>query len=460
MANHSPVDLVLSELHWKRLEAHLFQKDADEHGAVIAAGMSTLDGSIRLLAHDVFLAVDGVDYVEGDRGYRMLTADFVRDRALHCRDERLCYLAVHNHFGRDAVEFSTTDVRSHERGYPALRDILRGPIVGALVFAKNAVAGDLWFADHRRPLRSAIVHGANTYRMYPRASASFAKSDECFDRQARLFGDRGQTILRELHVGVIGLGGVGSIANELFARLGVGKLTLVDPDRLEASNVPRVVGSTMADIGVTKVEIAQRVALAANPAAHVRALAASVIDDQVARELLTCDVLILAADTMQARLVVNAIAYQYLIPCYQIGSKVQVDKATGAVVDVFSVVRPILPGGSGCLWCNGLINSDKLSEEALSEDERRAQRYVDDPGVASPSVITLNAVGTAIACNQVMMSAVGLRTAGSGDYVYVDGRTGAARYEEPRRDRECLECGLTPSSRYARGDARSLPTRR
>jgi len=66
-----------------------------------------------------------VDYVAGQRGYRMLTAAFVRDQALFCRDEQLAYLAVHNHFGEDHVAFSGDDLRSHERGYPALRDLTR-----------------------------------------------------------------------------------------------------------------------------------------------------------------------------------------------------------------------------------------------------------------------------------------------------------------------------------------------
>ncbi len=460
MACHPAVDLVLPEVQWERLRSHLFRDDGDEHGAVIAAGLVETEASIRLLAHEVHLAVDGIDYVAGERGYRMLTAEFVRDRALHCRDERLCYLAVHNHFGRDAVEFSGTDLCSHERGYPALQDILHGPIVGGLVFAENAVAGDLWFANHRQPLRSAIVHGASTYRMYPRAPDASEESNERFDRQARLFGDRGQAILRDLHVGIVGVGGVGSLANELFARLGVGHLTLVDPDNLELSNVPRVVGSTLTDVGTLKVDIARRVALTANPGARIEAIAASVVDDRVARQLRTCDVLILAADTMRARLVANAIVHQYLIPSYQIGSKVQVEKNTGAVLHVFSVVRPIQPGSSGCLLCNGLINADRLAEEALSEDQRRAQRYVDEQDVIAPSVITLNAVGAAIACNEVMMRAVGLRTDHAGDYVYVDARTGATRYEVPRRDRDCLECGHGSPSRLARGDSRRLPTRR
>jgi hypothetical protein len=138
---------------------------------------------------------------------------------------------------------------------------------------------------------------------------------------------------------------------------------------------------------------------------------------------------------------------------------VQVDRETGAVLDVFSVVRPVLPGGGGCLLCNGLISADRLAEEALSDTERRAQRYVDEQDIVAPSVITLNAVGTAIACNEVMMRAVGLRTEHGGDFIYLDARTGAIRYEAPRRDADCLECGQHSVSRFARGDSATLPTR-
>src|SRR2546430_7989073 len=90
----------------ERLTAHLFPGDGDEHGAVIAAGMVATGRGVRLLARDLFLAEDGVDFVPGRRGYRMLTAEFVRDKIRYCRDERLAYLAVHNHGGSDHVDFS------------------------------------------------------------------------------------------------------------------------------------------------------------------------------------------------------------------------------------------------------------------------------------------------------------------------------------------------------------------
>jgi hypothetical protein len=125
--------LTLPPRLWADLARHLFPDDGDEHGAVILAGSSTGPRGPRLLGRELLLAADGVDYVEGTIGYRALSAEFVRDAALRARDERLAYLAVHNHFGTTTVGFSRVDLASHERGYPALKQIT-GHLVGAVVF--------------------------------------------------------------------------------------------------------------------------------------------------------------------------------------------------------------------------------------------------------------------------------------------------------------------------------------
>jgi len=57
----------------------------------------------------------------------------------------------------------------------------------------------------------------------------------------------------------------------------------------------------------------------------------------------------LAADTAQARLVVNAVAHQHLVPGVQFGVKVQLDLESKAVIDIFAVSRAIRRG-SRVLW--------------------------------------------------------------------------------------------------------------
>ena len=191
---------------YAELQRHLFPGDRDEHGAVILAGTCASDRGLRLVAREVHLAKDGVDYVPGKRGYRMLKAEFIQSRILHARDRRLAYLAIHNHGGTDSVGFSGDDIASHERGYPALLDIARGMPVGALVFARSAVAGDLWFPGcDRAPLSHATVIGHRRRLLFPMPERK-ATAVGMYDRQSRLFGDAGQELLRRTRVGNRGAG--------------------------------------------------------------------------------------------------------------------------------------------------------------------------------------------------------------------------------------------------------------
>ena len=96
----------------------------------------------------------------------MLKAEYIHPIIRHCRTERLAYIAVHNHGGTDHVQFSDDDLQSHERGYPALLDLAEGMPVGAAVYARRAVAGDIWMPDgSRRPLDETRVIGTNMSNM-------------------------------------------------------------------------------------------------------------------------------------------------------------------------------------------------------------------------------------------------------------------------------------------------------
>lgn len=474
----APWTLVLPSELMNQLHNHLFPGDGDEHGAVLVAGMvETLRGT-RLLARDVVLARDGVDYVPGLRGYRMLTASFVTDNIMRCASERLVYLAIHCHGGSDAVGFSPDDLASHERGYPALLDIADGTPVGALVFADNAVAGDIWLPGGERvALTEAKVVGRPQRIIYP-APPPRPKSNPTYDRQARIFGDRGQDILRRQKVGVIGAGGAGSLIVEYLARLGVGHIILCDPERIETSNLPRVVGSTRRDVlsfltadnrpsfiqrigqrfARYKTSIAARGARKANRQIVFEQIRDDFAKDAVAQRFIDCDYLFLAADSQRSRLVFNALVHQYLIPGAQVGAKVRVARATGEIGDVHSVYRPVLPE-SGCLWCNGLISPARLQEEALSDSERLQQRYVEDDEVKAPSVISLNAVACAHAVDDYLFSLTGLLEPGtSNDYRLFYPRDANFVLDRPLRNAECTECGRHPNARLAKGSALRLPT--
>ena len=443
--------LVPAGLH-QRIMEHLFPGDGDEHGAILRAGIVRRGPSLRLLVQNVQPAEFGTDYVPGQYGYRALTPTFIRREILRCRDLGLAYLAIHNHEGDRPVEFSLIDLESHERGYPALLDIGRGVPVGALVYGKRSVAADIWMPDgSRRTLGGYRVVGHEIAR-FDFQPCDDSDPDAAHDRQLRMFGAAGQHILRASKIAVVGLGGVGSLVAEYLARLGVGNLILIDQDRIESSNLSRVVGATRVDVETKqlKTQIAVRHAREMAVDAKLLPIADDVACESVARVLGDCDFIFLAADSMRARLVVNALAHQYLIPVVQMGVKIRPGDS-GRLEDAMCAVRHIRPG-VGCLWCNGLIDSTQLAIEAKSDQERKEQAYgVQEP---NPSVITLNAVAAAHAVNDFLFDFLGLRTRRvEADYLHFHFDRGKAQRVIPRRDSECVECG----QRLAMGDALELP---
>ena len=244
LSSTKPWTLVVPEPHYEKLHAHLFPGDGDEHGAAILAGVVETAREIRLLVREVFLAVDGQDFVEGDRSYRQLRAAFIMRLVNEAREDGLVYLAIHNHSGEHSVAFSSIDLDSHRRNYPALLAITEGTPVGALVLARGAVAGSIWLArDRQVALQRTIILGRNRRIVGPGPFPSGAPADSVYDRQVRLLGDEGQNRLHQMSVGVIGAGGIGLALVEHLGRLGVGEIVVADPDVVDESNLPRLVGA-------------------------------------------------------------------------------------------------------------------------------------------------------------------------------------------------------------------------
>lgn len=453
MIPQSACDIFIASDDHEHLMAHLFPGDHDEHGAVLLAGIVTCGSTLRLTIQRVEPAMFGRDYVEGEYGYRALDPTFIHRQIIQCRDQRLAYLAVHNHGSDRRVSFSRTDLQSHERGYPALCDIGKGVPVGALVFGRRSVAADIWLPNgERRILGTYRVIGQTIKRFYSEPQ-SVGDASPSHDRQIRMFGAAGQAVLGMSKVAVVGLGGVGSLVAEYLARLGVGHLVLIDPDSIEDTNLSRVVGATAADakIKLPKTQIAIRHAREMATNTRIDAISEDVVKESVAETLRDCDFIFLAADSMRARLLVNALVHQYLIPAVQIGAKIR-PKASGSLEDAMSAVRHIRPR-HGCLWCNGLIDPVQLAIEAKTDEERKDQAYgVNAP---NPSVITLNTVGAAHAVNDFLFDFLDLRSQTNGEaYQHFHFLKSASQRVIPRRDSNCSECGR----RFGMGDAMELPT--
>ncbi|MFL0172332.1 ThiF family adenylyltransferase [Mycobacterium sp. SMC-21] len=411
--------------------------DDGAHGAVLLAEPTEGPRGARLLVRQVIPAIDGVDYVRGTTGFHALRPEFVRDCAMRAHANGWAYVAVHNHGGFGRVRFSSIDLASHERGYPALVQLIDRPVIG-LVLADGAAAGDIWLPDGgRADLAELIVAGRTVLRLRPTPALASSAGGR-WDRQVRVFGDIGQQVLSALRVGIVGLGGAGSMINEFISRLGVGHLVLIDGDLASDDNLPRLVGAEPNDVGVAKTTIAAHSARRANPGVTVDEFVREVQRPDAQAALQGCDFIFLAADSHSARHFVNQVIEQRLIPGVQVGVKVPVSD-DGTVGRIHVANRPLIPG-NGCLWCNQLIDPTKLALDLAPETARPAARYVDE--LPAPSVIALNALAVAEAVNGFMMGMTGLLDEeGDPAYTVLFPREGDRQLHTPRRDPACGYCG-------------------
>ena len=152
-------------------------------------------------------------------------------------------------------------------------------------------------------------------------------TDAELDRYARqiilpAFGGAGQAKLKAAHVAIVGAGGIGCPAITYLAAAGVGKLTIIDDDVVELSNLQRQPLFTDADIGARKAVVAANAAQRINP--NVEAIAvAQRLDHGNATTLLDGANLILdGCDNFATRLAVNraAVALQTSLLSAAIGA--------------------------------------------------------------------------------------------------------------------------------------------
>ena len=93
--------------------------------------------------------------------------------------------------------------------------------------------------------------------------------NEQFLRTAMLLGEDAMERLKNAHVAVFGIGGVGGYVVEALARAGIGHLTLIDSDTISLSNLNRQLLATHSTLGMPKVEAAKARILDINPEAQV-----------------------------------------------------------------------------------------------------------------------------------------------------------------------------------------------
>lgn len=400
------VTLALTGAQHARLEAHLFPGDGKEAAAIVLCGRRAGRHRHRLVVREVHLvpyevctrrAPDGISW----------PVEWMDDLLDRATAEGWSVVKVHSH-PADYRRFSEADDRSDAPLFAGIHALVDRPVPHAsvIMLADGTMLGrTVGPAGEFEPLESITVAGDDIniwHHVPPVPSARMLE----IGRATPAFGHRMTAELGRLTAAVIGCSGTGSIVIEQLARLGFGRLILVDPEIVERKNLNRIVNATWRDAeeAANKVHVATRAITAMGLGTVVEGHARNLIARSVVEAVAEADILFGCVDSAEARDVLNRISTHYLIPYIDVGVRIGA-LPDGTIDRIDGVVHYIQPGGSSLL-SREAYRVSQVSAEGLKRKnpalyaERLREKYIDGAEEEAPAVISVNMTMASLAVNE------------------------------------------------------------
>lgn len=225
--------------------------------------------------------------------------------------------------------------------------------------------------------------------------------EEKFGGLSRVYGDEVTARLREAHICVIGIGGVGSWAAEALARTGIGNITLVDGDTIHRSNMNRQVHTLESTIDKSKVETMRDRVIEINPDCHCHTIELC-LDSDNAREVLErgYDCVIEAIDLMKTKAYIIYCCKRNKIPVVTTGGAGGlIDPTKIEVADLARTWNDPLASKlrSELRYHHGFTRNKKYTFRVPCVYSTEQQRYPDKDGKISYA--KPNVAGLSLDCN-------------------------------------------------------------
>lgn len=225
----------------------------------------------------------------------------------------------------------------------------------------------------------------------------------------------GQQRLLDASVLIVGIGGLGSAVSMYLAAAGVGRLTLVDYDRVDLSNLQRQIVHTTERIGELKVESAAKTLAALNPDVIIQTVKDRPDEKKLQQLVAGSDVVVDASDNFNTRFAINAACVKCRVPLVS-GAAIRFE----AQVSVFNMRNPDCP----CYHC-------LYGEEASTDQSCTAN------GVIAP---LLGIIGSIQAC-ETMKLIMGIGETLEGRLLLLDAMNMEWQSAKLPKDPACPVCG-------------------
>lgn len=235
--------------------------------------------------------------------------------------------------------------------------------------------------------------------------------DDFYDRQTALWGAEGQQRIEAARVTIVGLGGLGSFVAQELAHLGAYKYGLIDGQKVDRTNLNRLIGATPEDIsgGTLKVDVAARLIRSIRPKAEVERIPQSLVSPAAFSCIRAADVVFGCVDNDTVRFILMELCAAYKKPYLDIAT--DIDTQDGLV---FGGRIAFSMGGDGCLHCWDLLDEEEVSlglSNKAREEERRKIYGIDRRALelSGPSVVSLNGTVASLAVTEFMCFVTGIR---------------------------------------------------
>jgi hypothetical protein len=390
------------------LEAELAAAIRDEletAGVLLARLVRTPRGNTRLLARAMHWVPDDAYIAREADSMRIASHGYVPALAAAEADQAIP-IWLHTHPGEgSSPDHSRYDEIVDEELAEVFRLRADAPLYGSIVVSSED--GNMRFRGHLRSDGERM--GVDRLWVVGRRFALISGSEErqaipdLFDRNVRAFGGDIQRVLGSLSIAIVGCGGTGSAVAEQLGRLGVRSFDLFDPDALTESNLTRVYGSFVDDIGQRKVEVLARHLRRINPGMDVGTHAGMITTEELARRLVDADVVFGCTDDNAGRLVLSRFASYFMTPVIDCG--VVLSSGCGGRLEGIDGRVTVLAPGAACLVCRGRIDLGRAAAEMLTPDEHHRladEGYAPALGDVDPAVVTYTTHVAAAAVGELL----------------------------------------------------------
>jgi molybdopterin/thiamine biosynthesis adenylyltransferase len=438
--------LFLTESQCSEIEANLAATPDLETVLIVSGSVRSQGDVARFVVRDLDVP-DAAAYNRRSAIAAELTSQYLGPVVRRRRGVHGFIGFIHCHPGRARPKFSALD----DRGEGALAPFLERQFDSSL-HVSMIVGAEEWTARQigtSAPLRVVRV-GRHITELTAAESISLELSHE---RQVQVFGAEGQRALARLRFSVVGLGGTGSLVAQALAYLGVRQLRLLDFDTVELSNLNRLIGARPVDVGKSKVSVVAAHLNAIAPDCKVDAVVGDVTGSDVALSLLEDDIVFSCTDSHGSRAVLNQLAYQYYLPCFDTGVSIH-SAADGHVQRVTGRAQMLSPG-LGCLTCGSLLDPDEVRRDLMTPAQRRADPYFVGQRIPQPAVVSINS--TAASLSVTMALAAISRFPVSARMQVYDAMQGTVRSTQISPVADCIVCSKRGA--LGRGASWHLPTR-